>query len=495
MRPPNTNCRLLGYLLPALLGLASGCTGFLDVDSEDQLSRAELFSTLRGADAAVTGLYFQLGAGYYQFRLPVYADLQGNMVPRAEEGNDPAELNGIRRGLIRLHGQDVTPLLDDTGFGALYSQAYTLLFQANDIIEALSLVADGTPEQRASLAAEAYAIRAIVHFDLVRLFAQAPGFTADARHPGIVLIDGTPQTFDLPARATVAETYALIRADLERALADLDPRFSVRSSAAPVWLTPTVVRGLLARVAAYANDWEACREWADRCLAGSERDLIPRAAYLADWRAGTLGEMLWEIDLQQLTEADLNSDLLLQTPARIIGTNNEVPYLEVSPDLLAQYAPNDLRRELLERGPGGELLSAKWPLDTNAVRNTPILRLSEVYLLRAEANAELGNLEAALADYLVIHRRAVPEEGAAEPERTAAALRAAIRAERRRELAFEGHHFYDLGRWGADLERGDDCAAFLEACTLRYPDPRFILPLPFEAVLRNPNLIQNPGYE
>ncbi|MFT6000578.1 MAG: hypothetical protein ACI81P_003041, partial [Neolewinella sp.] len=198
-------------------GLGSGCNEFLTVESQDELSRADLFSTVRGADAAVVGLYRQLADGnYYQFRFPVYADIQGNMAPTTNGGTvDPTAGLGARRAFGRLHGQDVTPELLATGLPALYQQAYTLLFQANDVVDGLATLTEGSPEQLASLTAEARALRAVTHFDLVRLFAQAPGFSAGAEHPGIALIDNIPGIFDLPARSSVAQVYAFIIDDLE----------------------------------------------------------------------------------------------------------------------------------------------------------------------------------------------------------------------------------------------------------------------------------------
>jgi hypothetical protein len=473
------------------LGLGSGCKDFLNVPSDDNLSRSDLFSSVRGANAAVAGLYYQLGdPSYYQFRMPVYADLPGNGHPLAEGTGSEGQFVGIQLGLVSLHNRELAPDLEDTGMPALYEEAYSLLFQANDVIEAVPELTDGAPEQLASLVAEAQVIRALVHFDLVRLFAQAPGFSANAAHPGIILMNGTPGIFDFPARVSVAEVYALIVADLEAAAADLDATFSQRTGANH-WLTPAIVNGLLARVHSYTGNWEACREQANECLAASGRDLTPTTSYLDGWKNGNLSETLWSLDLQRLVEEEEDDDTIQQTPARIFGTGNPEPFLEVSSDLADLFTLNDLRQELLARNDDGSLLSAKWPFDTNQVSNIPMLRLSEVYLLRAEANLETGRLAEASADYLAVHQRAV--ETGPPPPTDAMGLRQAIRDERRRELAFEGHHFFDLGRWGDDLIR-TDCAQVVTDCELRYPDPRFILPIPLDALLNNPNLTQNPGY-
>lgn len=483
--------RLTIYLLTLLLlfGLGSGCKEFLNVQSEDQLSRADLFNTVRGANAAVIGLYESLDR-YYQFRFPVYADLQGNMQPPPTGSGSQGQFLGLQRGFVRMHGQDVDPTLESTGIPGIYQQAYSILFQANDIIAALPLVQDASPERLASLGAEAKAFRALVHFDLVRMFGQAPGFSPDGDHPGIALIDGVPGIFDQPSRATVAEVYALVRSDLETAAMEIDPAFSQRSGEI-IWLTPSLIQGLIARVAAYQQDWEACQIWADRCIANSDRQLTPASSYLTAWQSGRLPEVLWELDLQRVVEGS-GGTALPQTPAQIVGVRNAEPFMEANADLVDLYQPQDLRRSLLNRNEEGVYLSEKWPLDTGEIRNPPLFRLSEAYLLRAEANVELNNLAAATGDYLAIHSRALPDDPA--PPTDQEGLRQAIRLERRLELAFENHHFFDLGRWGVPLERTRCREGVVERCILPYPDDKFVLPIPFEAILLNPNLEQNPGY-
>ena len=118
-----------------------------------------------------------------------------------------------------------------------------------------------------SLRAEALTVRAVAHFDLVRLFAQAPGFTPDASHPGVVLVTSVPKVFDAAARASVAEVYASVISDLEAAEATIDPGFSERS-AKPYWINRDIIRALLARVNAYAQNWAATQRWATLALEG-----------------------------------------------------------------------------------------------------------------------------------------------------------------------------------------------------------------------------------
>ncbi|MEM9259270.1 MAG: RagB/SusD family nutrient uptake outer membrane protein, partial [Bacteroidota bacterium] len=306
----------------------SGCKDFLTIAPQDELSRTEVFSSLRGADAAVVGLYNLLGDDdYYQTRFPIYADLAGNLaVLDNEQTISIGDISGeLRLTFIQAHALTVTPAYLNSSLDNIYPAAYTLLYQANDIIRGLNDLQDGTETQRNSLRGEALAMRALAHFDLVRLFAQSPAFSADASHPGIVLMERLPEAADLPARATVAEVYTSIRADLEAAESLIDESQSRRSSAS-LWLTPTVVQGLLARVAAYERDWSAVVEWANRCLENDRFELSSTGTYVEGWQSGTLGEVLWSLDLQRRVNEDASSGSFITSPALVCGSGNEDPF-------------------------------------------------------------------------------------------------------------------------------------------------------------------------
>lgn len=469
-----------------------GCREFLTVDPENDVSREQIFSSERGAEAAVVGLYSQLSEGaYYEIRMPIYADLQANMAAVNDQRTVAiSDIDGFRRNYLTVHALDAGPAYDNANYDDLYAQAYTVLYQANDVVGGVARV-PGIPEhRRRSLTGEALTIRALVHHDLVRLFAQAPGYTANGDHPGIVLATDVIAVDEEVPRATVAEVYASIRSDLETAYDQLDIDVS-RRTPEPYWITPAVAAGLLARVNAYEERWEETVRWADSCLKRADKTLTPRESYVTEWLSGRLDESLWMLDKRSLLNPNGNPSV--NSPAAILGAGNMEPYLQVSPGLLELFSPNDLRRDLIARNANGDNLSLKWPFDGRVIRDIPLLRLSEVYLLRAEALAELGLIERARRDYERVYHRAVPDSLAAPTPTDAGELIDAIRAERRRELALEGHHFFDLGRWGLDLERAP-CADFIRLCNLSYPDARYILPIPRDALLRNTNLVQNEGY-
>jgi hypothetical protein len=128
----------------------------------------------------------------------------------------------------------------------------------------------------------------------------------------------------------------------------------------------------------------------------------------------------------------------------------------------------------------------KWPTQSNT-DNIPIIRLSEVYLNRAEARARGGQDASAQADLNMIRQRA----GVPDVTATGQALLDAIALERRIELGYEGHRIHDLMRNRMDINRVDVTG---DVAFMSYPCNFCILPIPQAETDTNPNMAQNAGY-
>ncbi len=121
--------------------------------------------------------------------------------------------------------------------------------------------------------------------------------------------------------------------------------------------------------------------------------------------------------------------------------------------------------------------------------NVPVIRLSEVYLNRAEAHARSGNDPLAQADLNLIRQRALAT--APDVTLTGSALLDEILLERRRELCYEGHRVFDITRFKQNLVRVDVTG---DAANYSDPGNYFIFPIPQPEMNLNPNIAQNPGY-
>ena len=159
--------------------------------------------------------------------------------------------------------------------------------------------------------------------------------------------------------------------------------------------------------------------------------------------------------------------------------------------LLASFEPGDVRRNLYERGTAGrgtaEIECTKFFGRSGTVNldNIPVIRISEMYLNRAEAYALTGKETEALADVNIIRTRAGLE---AKTGLTGQALINEIANQRRIEFAFEGHRFFDLKR------RGQDIIKAAPVQNIAYTDFRILSFIPTREIQANSNLKQNVGY-
>ncbi len=485
--------------ITAILGIAllgTACEGFLDVEPQDEISREEALDNIENVRIAMIGAYSALAnSNYYRRNFPLYPETVGHIQPSPNASDLEDFLSGgltntAVNTYVEANYRTFNANYENSQLGAFYEVGYGLLRRANDLIEAIPRLERGSPEELNSLLGEALALRAIGHFDLLRLFAQPPNFTPDASHPGIVLLDRPLSVFESPGRSTVAACYALIVSDLEQAIELIGP--DARRTNERIWLSPQLASGLLARVEAYRGNWERVVELASPVIEDPAYGLIDTENYLDAWLSRDLfPEAIMAVDFQQGSAEGINSYAAVIGAAVEEEELDDEPVCRISNDLLALFAEEDIRLGLFEGNGAGDTLSLKYPLERDVVTDFPLLRLAELDLLRAEAYANIGQEAAARADYDIVHQRALP--GAEPTVLSGQALLDEIFAERRRELHLEGHLLFDLARTGRDIDR-DFCLPANPNCLLAYPDFRYILPIPLEALEANPNLTQNEGY-
>jgi hypothetical protein len=455
-----------------LIGLTA-CEDFLDKAPQDQISKEEALNDIFSVELALNGAYNLMGQNaYYGEFFPLYADLTGGNLKLSTVATI-ADVENYRP----VYTFTVQPGLSTPATRA-YQEMYEVLNAVNNIINAVPQLTDGTEDRKNTVLGQALTLRALVHFDLLRLYAQPYNFSEGASHPGVVLLENSPSVDDELARATVDEVYQFIISDLESAI-PLLPAFSN-----PYRISAEAAQALLARVYLYVGEWSRAAALAGEVINSGLISLASTAEYSQIWQNGyRSSEYVFRLDMSA-PEQTLISD--------VVGEGAPRPALSVARDLRTLYSETDVRGPgtmILEDGIGN-WLSAKYPFVQNAASDIPMLRLSEVYLTRAEAYARLQRPELAQADLDVIRERADP---AFESEVLPGdALLEAILQERRKELAVEGHWLFDLARSGRDVIR-NDCPAEVN-CTLNYPDPRFVLPIPQNALDANRNLEQNPGY-
>lgn len=460
----------VALVLPAIL-LSSGCDDFLTLEPEQAVSNDAFFRSIGDFRAASVGLYNQLqDSDWYGRSVPLMSDIMSEDIKLNGSANRYIEFADFRGVAISGHQFEI----------ATWNELYESINMANMMINADFEPPAAVAAEYRQLVGEAHAVRALAYFDLVKLYGQHYTFTANASHAGVPIVL-EHDISNLPARNTVGEVYAQVVSDFKTALEMMS---SARNG--PFMFSPDAVRALLSRVYLYMDECEQAVAMADAVINSGRYSLVTGSAYVTQFADGGSPEAILEVAYSAADNLGSNS---LGGMYRASGYGDYLP----SRDLLNLIDADDLRMQMYKVDPNltGNYASHrvnKYPTTTNT-DNVPVVRLSEVYLNRAEALQCLGRDQEAQADLNLIRQRGNP--GAPVVTATGQALLDEILIERRIELANEGHAVHDAMRHQRDIVRDDFTGA---VSVMSYPCQFCILPIPRDELDVNPNVTQNPGY-
>ncbi|MFB9054028.1 RagB/SusD family nutrient uptake outer membrane protein [Formosa undariae] len=447
---------------------------FLDIDPEQSIAAENAVVDLSSLQTSIYGVYSKLQSNdYYGRTMYVVPELMA----------DDLYLSSRNTGRY-LEFENFVVSERNTEVEGLWDASYEVIVNANRAIDGGEKIeTSNTLEQNAinQLVGEAYAIRALTYFDLVRMFAQPYNYTADASHLAVPVITEVNIDVTSPSRNTVNEVYTQVKADLMSALNLLqDEKGEGRFSKG-------AVNGLMARVALYEEDNINAITYSSEVIDNGGYALISNTDYSTLWSTDFNTETLFEI-VNTVSDNEGSNSL-----GHFFSVKGYADAL-VTTDLYNLYDAQDVRVQAVLSGekPSAEtnaLFVNKFPNETTGDDNIKILRLAEQYLIRAEAYAKGGETTLAQADLNAVIKRANPD--ASDITETGTALLSRILEERRKELAFEGHRLFDLNRNKMDIKiiQSD------KELVISYPNDKFILPIPLSEINSNPNIEpQNTGY-
>ncbi len=445
---------------------------FLDLTPQQSIVNEDFLLTYSDFEAAIVGAYDQMQlADWYGRYLPLVADVMGEDVKQNSSANRASEWAEYRGYADHFIPEE------------FWAEIYEEINIVNSIINSDFEAPEAIATDFNQILGEAYAIRALAYFDLVRIFSQHYTYTADASHPGVPIV----LEFDLqsrPARSTVAEVYAQVISDFEQAISLM----SITPSTSGTF-SEAAAQALLSRVYLYMEDYDMAESYATQVISSGDYSLVPAESYATQFLDGNSSESIFEI---VYTTVDNPGSDHLGGMYKATGYGDYLP----SEDLLALMDENDIRSTLFLEdenlgGIYGNIRVNKYPSSGSALGtdNIPVIRLSEVYLNRAEARAKSGDDTGAQEDLNTIRQRA--NSAAATVTATGDALITEILNERRVELCFEGHRLFDLTRNKLDMVR-NDCTS--SVCEVDYPNDRFIFAIPNAEINVNANMTQNDGY-
>jgi hypothetical protein len=457
----------LGAFVLSLL-MVSCKKSFLDVIPPTSLPSEQALRTETDLLVATRGMYAGMRSSLLYGRdVPLFGDLMADVTYVSPQNSNR---------FIQQYNYSPT---NTTGTG-IWTSAYVVILRANKIINA-SVAASTNVNQYKG---EAYASRALMYFELVRFFAKP--YTDNPAGPGVpIVLEDDPNL--LPARNKISEVYTQIVNDLNQAI-NLMTTFN-NSSTFHKW----AAKGLLAKVYLTMGDYANARTTAIDVINNSGFTVVTAANYAAYWKSPASRtdkvETLFEV------ASDISNNAGTDALAYIYSQAGYGDMMAAH-DLYNSYAAGDVRTSFLVtkfRGGENAWTVEKYSNTTNTADrdDVKILRLSDVYLIAAEASYHTTN-EADARTYLnyVVTRR-VP--GFTGYTSTGAALLNDILTERKKELAFEGDRLHTLNRLKLPIQRGTDYPA--SARTIPYGDYRRILAIPLEERQANPGIEQNEGYQ
>lgn len=436
------------FILTLFISLSS-CSNFLEVDPKSALAGDNIIIDETSATAALNGVYSALRA-YYSVDYQSIAYLSG----------DNVEWTGSQSQIQEFINHQVRA--ENTTISNAWVGIYKTINRANGVIAELNKLSATviSPSLKDQILGEAYAIRGLAYFDLVRVWGGVP-----------LILEPTDKVGDNRgiARSSAEETYQQVLDDFNLAEALLrasNNRFRIGKQA---------VLALKARYYLYHQNWAAALDYANQVLQSIDYELAdPYYAFFENNVTGTR-ESVFEL-FYNANELNVHRDQW--QPQTNGGTRQWAPNAALIA-LLNNPNTGGARNRLIAKDNQNRWYGNLY-YRSPAVDPTYVIRIAELYLIRAEAYAQLNNLALAQIDLNTIRLRA-ELEAPSLPSQDAVLL--AIEEERRLEFAFEAHRWFDLVRTG----RAAEVLGINQAFRLR-------LPIPFSQLLADPVLKQNPGY-
>lgn len=479
-------------LLMALLLISlSSCKKFLDMTPTNSADADQAIKTPKDASVAINGIMRAMtSSDYYGRNFLIYGDAKGGDFTVYSQG----------RGLDGLY--TFNHAADNGSYSGYWSQIYYCLLQVNNLLEniqkqeALGVTGFNTAKGQALTA------RALMYFDLVRLYGKV--YDQDKNAYGVPLILTKLSTDAQPLRATVEQNYNQIVKDLTDA-APLLPKTKVNG-----YINYYANKAILAKVYLYMKSYGNALTAAEEVInATSLYTLYTNANWVSSWTTQFGSESIFELGMVPLENDLTTGSLGIYHRRRNHGVTQALGFFVASDYFLARLGQDaaDVRWGIMAADEiSATRLGALYKYSgntallgdgkaTNTAVNIKVIRLSEVYLIAAEAS--LISDPGKAVGYLNQIRKRAPN---LVPATTATITLDMILDERSKELYGEGQRFFDMMRTNKSITFNDELGSISvpqhRAKTIDRTFFKTILPISLGEMNANPPIRaqQNPGY-
>lgn len=469
----------------------------------DKVEDNDLLTTIDGMRTATLGNYATLKSLEYENNYHWLAELPSDEVAQGQ---------GSSSDVTNLY--KYTHLVNSANATAYFQQAYYIASAANKVIK---VIPDGSSAELLQIKGENLFLRAMLHFNLVRMFGRPYAQNPNA-NPGVPILSETVSDADayIIKRSTVAQVYDFVIADLLKA-----SQFITDDNKGNSFASKLAAYALLSRVYLYMDNNAKALEYTNLVIGSNKYQLLQNAEYQTYFRVApeTNKESIFAIKHTKTENydysaigslyysGDANGNALGQGESgwgEIYASVKYYNFLNKYPQdkrksFISPYIVNGVQQLNPKLTPATPIYYVNKNNLQEGVTNltSPVyLRLAEMYLNRAEANAKLNNTQLALDDVNVIRTRAgIPTYTLADVTPTHSILDIVLE-ERWLELAFEGQRAYDLFRNNRSVVRDyPGTHSTINGSvnqTINPTDARVIYFIPQTERDKNPNLSQNP---
>lgn len=476
----------------------TSCDGFLDMQPTNSGNAEGAVATVADAQVAMNGVMSAMtSSSYYGRNLFMYGDAKGGDLTIFSAG----------RGLDALY--TFNHAATSGSYSGFWSQGYYCILQVNTLLSNIKKQEEaGSKEDFSFVKGQALTLRALFYFDLVRLYGLP--YNQDKSSYGVPNITEPLTVQAQPTRATVEENYRQILQDLAEGATLL----SAKKAKQDGYIGYYANIALQARVKLYMEDYDGALQAAEEIIDSGAYTLYQPGEWVASWSRQFGTESIFELGITT-EESDKGTGSLGFYLMRYGQVKNAMGWFLASDYFLNRLGEDetDVRWGIMDNDEywvdnkierkgacykymGGTSLPGDGKA-TNTAVNIKIIRLSEIYLIAAEAALHSTRSDAgAAADYLNEIRKRAPQLA---PATAATITDDMILEERSKELFAEGQRFFDMMRMNKTIEFNDDfqdVPVSHRAKTIDRTFEKIVLPISQDEINANPALEsqQNKGY-
>lgn len=453
----------LGFIILAVLGSCSKDQFEPTLDNE--VTTEESVNTLGDIKLVAAGMYKSMRSSSYYGRDYIIYD---------EVRSDNAFSTGNSGRFVTV--SEMNMVNTDSYAGNTFSAIYRPISNANIIINS-NVTGDAAEINHTK--GEAYAVRALCHFDLLKLYGQQHVAGQGGNNaPGIAYITQYKVGNVTPVRNTVVEVKQKIYADLDAAIANLSTSFDNPSY---VYITTSAAHAIKSRVAIYFGDWSIAKTECELVINSGDFTMATELNYVSSFGlSSSVNNKIFS--LKSLSNDNNGIDGLAN-----IYRGNTYGDINVLADLKNVFDPTDVRvKTTMINTVGGKLRNiGKYPTASPFNDNIIVIRYEEVLLNYAEALFRLNPSD----PNALIELNRIPAKRLATPYTVINEDN--ILLERRKELCFEGFRFSDLARTGRNIPLVSPQQTH---GGVTYGSYKYAFPIPLKELNANVNTVQNLGY-